>query len=143
MANEVKNRVGIDTNVLVRYITQDDAVQSKIASDFLESLTTENQGFINNTVIVELIWVLSRSYKTPREQIAEILAELFHLPVFVFDNQKLLLDTLAIYQNSKADFSDLLICQSNHLSGCQYTVTFDKTAYEQAGMVALSNKEAK
>ncbi|MDO4897185.1 MAG: hypothetical protein Q3971_07465 [Moraxella sp.] len=49
------NKIGIDTNVLVRYIAQDDVIQSKIASDFLESLTTHNQGFINNTVVVELI----------------------------------------------------------------------------------------
>lgn len=133
------NKIGIDTNVLVRYITQDDVIQSKIASDFLESLTTHNQGFINNTVVVELIWVLSRSYKKTREQIIVILDELFAMHVFEFENRELLLDVLQIYQATKADFSDLLICKINQSSHCQKTMTFDKTAFNEAGMTALTD----
>ncbi|SSY70101.1 PIN domain-containing protein [Alysiella crassa] len=133
------NKTGIDTNVLVRYLTQDDDVQAKIASNFLENLTLENQGFINNVVIVELIWVLSRHYQKPREYIAMILDEILCMPIFTFENKILLTEVLHIYKNSHADFSDILIRKINELNGCQQTVTFDKRAYKQAGMMALTS----
>lgn len=132
------NRIGIDTNILVRYIIQDDDEQSKIATQFLENLSLEYQGFINTIVIIELIWVLSRTYKQSKETIALILEELFSMPVFVFDNLPLLLKTLAIYQQSKADFSDIFIEQFNQYSLCQNTVTFDVKASKKAGMILLT-----
>lgn len=132
------NRIGIDTNVLVRYIIQDDDEQSKIATQFLENLSLEYQGFINTIVIIELIWVLSRTYKQSKETIALILEELFSMPVFVFDNLPLLLKTLEIYQQSKADFSDIFIEQFNQYSLCQNTVTFDVKASKKAGMILLT-----
>ena len=98
----------------------------KLPVIFLESLTTHNQGFINNTVVVELIWVLIRSYKKTREQIIVILDELFAMHVFEFENRELLLDVLQIYQATKADFSDLLICKINQSSHCQKTMTLTK-----------------
>lgn len=138
MGKSMLNKIGIDTNVLVRYIMQDDE-QSKIAIEFLESLSAENQGVINTIVIMEVIWVLSRSYKQPKGTIALILEELFSMPVFVFDNLPLLLKALAIYKESKADFSDIFIRLFNQSLGCEKTVTFDVGASKKAGMVLLTN----
>lgn len=131
------NKIGIDTNVLVRYIVQD-GEQSEIATQFLESLSLENQGFVNNIVIMELIWVLSRTYKQSKETIAVILEELFSMSVFVFDDLPLLLKTLTIYRQSKADFSDIFIREFNSSVGCTQTVTFDIGACKKAGMVLLT-----
>lgn len=138
MAKNMANKIGIDTNVLVRYIMQDDE-QSKIATEFLESLSIENQGVINTVVVMEVIWVLSRSYKQPKETIALVLEELFLIPVFVFDNLPLLLKTLAVYKESKADFSDIFIRLFNQSLDCEKTVTFDVGASKKAGMVLLTN----
>lgn len=66
------NKIGIDTNVLVRYIAQDDE-QSQIAMQFLQDLSLENWGFVNNIVVVELIWALSRIYRQSKKTIAIIL----------------------------------------------------------------------
>lgn len=132
------NKIGIDTNVLVRYVIQDDE-QSKIAIKFLESLSLENQGVINTVVIMELIWVLSHAYKQPKEAIASVLEELFSMPVFIFDNLPLLLQTLAIYKENKADFSDIFICLFNQSLHCEKTITFDKNASKKAGMVLLTD----
>lgn len=131
--------VGIDTNVLLRYICQDDETQSPIASMFLENLTETHQGFISNIVVVELIWVLSRTYKQSRQAIVGVLAELFSMPVFVFEDRTLLLKVLDAYRQSKADFSDLLIHAIAEKNTCQCTLTFDKVAYTQAGMRSLSD----
>lgn len=131
------SKVGIDTNVLLRYILQDDE-QSKIATKFFESLSLEQQGFINNTVIIELIWVLSRTYKQTKSDIAMLLEELFSMPIFAFDNLPLLLKTLEIYKQSKADFSDILIFEFNQSVGCQTTVTFDVKAHKKLGMKLLN-----
>lgn len=138
MAKNMANKIGIDTNVLVRYIMQDDE-QSKIATEFLENLSIENQGVINTVVVMEVIWVLSRSYKQPKETIALVLEELFLIPVFVFDNLPLLLKTLAVYKESKADFSDIFIRLFNQSLDCEKTVTFDVGASKKAGMVLLTN----
>lgn len=131
------NKVGIDTNVLVRYIVQD-GEQSEIATQFLESLSLENQGFVNNIVIMELIWVLSRTYKQSKETIAVILEELFSMPVFIFEDLPLLLKTLMIYRKNKADFSDIFIKEFNDSIGCDKTVTFDMGACKKAGMILLT-----
>lgn len=137
MENWTMSKVGIDTNVLLRYILQDDE-QSKIATKFFESLSLKHQGFINNTVIIELIWVLSRTYKQTKSDIAMLLEELFSMPIFAFDNLPLLLKTLEIYKQSKADFSDILIFEFNQLVGCQTTVTFDVKAHKKLGMKLLN-----
>ena len=90
-------------------------------------------------MVVELIWVLSPTYKQSRQAIGGVLAELFSMPVFVFENRTLLLKVLDVYRQSKADFSDLLIHAIAEKSACQCTLTFDKVAYTQAGMRSLSD----
>lgn len=86
-------------------------------------MSIENQGVINTVVVMEVIWVLSRSYKQPKETITLVLEELFLTPVFVFDDLPLLLKALAIYKENKADFSDIRIF--NQSLDCEKTVTFD------------------
>ena len=61
--------IGLDTNVLVRYIMQDDAKQSPKATRLIESLTTDEPGFVSVVSVVELGWVLSSSYGLTHEQV--------------------------------------------------------------------------
>ncbi len=68
--------IGLDTNVLVRYIAQDDAKQSPIATKLITSLTTENPGFISQVSLVELVWVMQSCYKASKPEVVAILETL-------------------------------------------------------------------
>lgn len=136
MANKSR-LIGLDTNVLARYILQDDAQQSEQASQFLESLTADHKGFVSIIVLIELVWLLRRVYKQTRLQVAEILDELLAVDTLVFEQYAHIYHALATYKSVSSDFSDLLINRLNHAYGCDYTVTFDNGAVDKAGMLQL------
>jgi predicted nucleic-acid-binding protein len=107
--------IGIDTNILVRHLTQDDAAQAQIAEQIFEDCAnTNNSLFINNIVICELIWVLERGYKYSKEEIGQVI--------------KQILSTENQYIQNKLDFSDALIGEINKEAGCSKTLTFDQAA---------------
>ncbi|MCC8418441.1 MAG: type II toxin-antitoxin system VapC family toxin [Rickettsia endosymbiont of Glossina mortisans submortisans] len=123
--------IGIDTNILIRYLTGDDKVQSIKAIELIEKYSgKENSIFINNIVICELVWVLERGYKYSKGQIISVLKEIFSTVEFSFENQQVLWLSVLEYENYKTDFSDILIGKLNTFNGCNYTVTFDKAASE-------------
>ncbi len=130
--------IGIDTNILARYILQDDAKQFKIASDFLESLTEQKQGYISKIVLAELIWLLQQGYKLPRAVISEILEKLLTTDSLYFEDKAFAEQALKKYSQSTADFPDLLIAITTKNAGCAQTVTFDKKASKQADMVLIT-----
>lgn len=129
--------IGIDTNVLVRYLMQDDDVQSPIATKFIESLTADHQGFITLVATVETAWVLSRAYKLSREQITQALEALIRSRELIVDDAANVLCALRKFQDGNADFADCLIGQMASRAGCTETVTFDMSASKSAGMKLL------
>ncbi len=121
--------IGVDTNVLVRYLTLDDAQQSAIASKFLDQHCTEEQpGYINRIVQCELVWVLGRAYKYSRKQIAYALEMIFRTRQFRIEDHEAALGALRLYRQGKADYADALMGFSNRSAGCTTTVTFDRNA---------------
>ena len=121
--------IGIDTNVLIRYITQDDEVQAKIASDYIESnCTLNNPGYINQIVLCEIIWVLKRAYRYNKQIIIDIIRQLLQTGELMVDNSENVWLALEAYEEGSADFSDYLIALSNKNAGCEKTITFDKNA---------------
>ena len=137
LAVENITKIGIDTNVLARYILQDDEQQADIASNFLESLNAHKQGVITVIVLVELVWLLKQGYKQPKETIVQVLSMLLTIDTLKIENKEQVLKALDTYKNSSADFSDALITMLNHDSGCIFTVTFDKGAVKKTGMKLL------
>lgn len=123
--------IGIDTNVLVRYLTRDDEQQSEIAHNYLMSeCTVEQPAFINRVVQCEVVWVLERAYRYTREQIAHALEMIFRTRQFQVEDQEAALAALRLYRQGKADFADALIGAGNKTAGCEVTVTFDRKAAE-------------
>lgn len=121
--------IGIDTNVLVRYIIQDDPFQSALATEFLEKYCTpENPGYLHTIVLSELVWVLESSYKYGREQVAMVLQYLLEIESLVVQEMDNAWLALEAYREKGVDFSDALLGESNRLHGCQTTVTLDKKA---------------
>lgn len=101
--------IGLDTNVLVRYIAQDDPKQSPIATKLITSLTTENPGFISQVSLVELVWVMQSCYKASKPEVVAILETLLSTRELLVENTEIAIKALKIFETSKADFSDCLI----------------------------------
>lgn len=120
--------IGIDTNILVRYITQDDERQARLARRFLETqLTAKMPGFVSNIVLSELVWVFETAYGYARETIAEVLERLFESAVLRFESSQIVWRALHWYRQGQG-FADALIVLVNDARSCLYTVTFDKRA---------------
>lgn len=130
--------VGLDTNVLVRYIMQDDARQAAKATDLIEGLTAEEPGFVSLVSVVELVWVLSASYNLTRLQIAQVLSLLLRSRQLLVDQVDQVARALRAYANGNADFADCLIERSASAAGCPQTMTFDVRAAKTAGMTLIS-----
>jgi predicted nucleic-acid-binding protein len=121
--------IGIDTNILVRYFTQDNLEQAQIVEQIIDNYATSpNSLFINNIVMCELIWVLESGYKYSKEAISAVIKQMLSTEEFAFENQELLWLALNQYNQNKLDFSDALIGAINKDFGCSETLTFDQTA---------------
>lgn len=124
---------GVDTNVLVRYIVQDDPQQSKLATQFMEhECTVDSPAFINGVVMCELVWVLESAYEYSRQEIAKVIEQILRTREFHIYQPEILWQSLWGYQHRGADFADHFIASINSHSGCEYTVTFDKKASKSA-----------
>ena len=121
--------IAVDTNVLVRYITNDDKDQCIMATRLLDSyIGKEKSIFINNIVLCELVWVLVRGYKYQKEQIIKTLKLLLSAIEFEFEHHKLAFLAVIEYEKAEADFSDILIGLINHYRNCSTTYSFDQNA---------------
>ena len=129
--------IGLDTNVLVRYVTQDDPVQSPKASELIESLTTFTPGFVSLVSVVELVWVLQSCYQSAKGDIVTVLETLLRTRELTIEHAELIWQALRRFTASKADFADCLIERCGHAAGCEYTATFDLNAAKAAGMKGL------
>lgn len=129
--------IGLDTNVLVRYIMQDDPKQSSTATRLIEALTGESPGFVPIVTLVELVWVLESSYGLDRMEVAAVLERLLRSKEITLDRAELLLPALRAFRAGSADFADCLIARIAQAAGCAETVTFDLRAAKTAGMRAL------
>lgn len=118
--------IGLDTNILVRYLTQDDPEQSKKATHEIENgLAAGAMFFIADMVMCELVWVLESAYGYARQEIVRALERILRTKQFRFENKDLLWQSLADYQNKKGDFADNLIGRAGHKAGCREILTFD------------------
>jgi len=130
---------GIDTNILVRFLTGDDPKQSPAAERFLKkNCTAEDQGWIGVIVLCELVWVLARGYKYTREEIATVLAQLLKTAEFELEDNGCVRRALRICQEQGGDFADLLIAERNAVVGAEVTYTFDQVAAKLPGFKRLN-----
>ncbi|MFH2065026.1 MAG: type II toxin-antitoxin system VapC family toxin [Pseudomonadota bacterium] len=127
--------IGIDTNVLVRYLAQDDPDQTRIATELIENKCSETDpAFINHIVLCETVWVLERLYHVKKSLIAEILEKILNTEQFEIQMIDIVWRALQEFKlKNKIDFADCLLSQINIENGCRETVTFDKAAAETSG----------
>jgi len=119
--------IGLDTNVLVRFLVRDDARQSNIAAAFIERSVSANEDlFICDIVVCETACVLSTSYKVPRTEIARTFSELLLARNVVFESADQLSRAIAAFGHGKGDLADCIVRERAQGAGCDAVVTFDK-----------------
>lgn len=118
--------IGIDTNVLVRLLTQDDQAQADAVQRRLAPLDAVAESvLINDIVVVETLWVLRRLYGYDRRTLVEVLGHLLSALTFRFESREVVSQAARHFADSTADFSDCLIAAKNASLGCEVTATFD------------------
>lgn len=123
--------IGLDTNVLVRLITDDDPAQAAAAQRFIESeCGPERPGFVNMVVVCELAWTLDRRYSFGRATIADTVEALIRVPWLQVQRDDLIWKASKIYRDARCDLADVVISLLNEESGCALTATFDRKAGE-------------
>ncbi len=130
--------IGLDTNVLVRYIMQDEPVQSRQVAELIDALTVESPGFVSLVTLVELCWVLGSSYALDRSRLVEALEALLRTRELVIEEAEVAWQSVRRYRDSAADLADCLIERLGAAAGCRHTVTFDRGAAKHCGMVLIA-----
>jgi predicted nucleic-acid-binding protein len=130
--------IGLDTNVIVRYLAQDDPRQSAAATRFIErSLSPENPGLITGVTLCEVVWVLAECYGADRARIRAVIEGLLSSKQLVVDEADVVWKALRAWTASAADFSDALIGQIVGARGGAKTLTFDRAAARLPGFELL------
>lgn len=130
--------IGLDTNILVRFLTHDDPVQTPAAVKLMSSLTPASPAFVSLVVIAELSWVLRSLYNLEKGEMELALENLLRSDALVVERSEIVWQALRKFKTSNAGFSDCLIERCGHAAECLYTFTFDKRAVA-TGMRLLEN----
>jgi predicted nucleic-acid-binding protein len=129
---------GLDTNVVVRYIMQDDARQSPLATQLIESMSVETPGFITLVSVIELVWVFESVYQLNKHQVVQALEGVLSTKELVVERAEIVWKAVRLFQAGPADFADCLIERSATAAGCVRTMTFDREAVKGCGMVLVA-----
>jgi predicted nucleic-acid-binding protein len=121
--------IGLDTNILVRYIAQDDAVQSALATQIVEDrLTEEDPGYISLVTMAETVWVLDRSYGLSAAEISAAVERILQTDILFVQNEQEVFTAMVALKTGAGSFPDGLIGALGRRAGCAVTLTFDKKA---------------
>lgn len=126
--------IGLDTNILVRYLTQDDPRQSAKASEILERrLTLRNPGYVSVVAMVETVWVLDRAYGLTAQEIAAAVERMLQVEVLLIENEQEVFSAMVALKQGHRSFADALIAGLGARAGCSRTLTFDQKATRLPG----------
>ena len=130
--------IGLDTNILVRYLAQDDPVQSPKASELIEQqLSEENPGFLSVVVMTETVWVLDRAYGLADQAIAAAIERTLQADVLVVESEQEVFAAMITLKQGHGSFADALIGGLDTRAGCSRTLTFDQKASRLPGFELL------
>lgn len=128
--------IGLDTNVVVRYLMQDDPEQAETATRLIDALTDQDPAFVSVVTLAEIHWVLRRAYKVDREKAADVIQGLLAAEEILVEGPDVVRRALDAV-SAGADFADALIYEACRVAGCSSVVTFDRRAAEAAGFDLL------
>ena len=121
--------IGIDTNILLRYLVQDDPVQSRKAAEVIERRPTkDNPGFVSLVCILEIVWILGSLYKRTDAEIADHIEMILAADTFAVQNEQEIYQAVIALRSGAGTFEDALIGALGTWWGCSATLTFDQNA---------------
>lgn len=129
--------IAIDTNVLVRFLVQDDPEQAGLAGAVIDTLSETVPGFISREVLIELVWVLERAYRLSKPDIAGAIDGLLASAELVIEGADEVGSALELYRNDGFGFADLMIAAAARRAGAKELVTFDRKAAQLPGVRLL------
>jgi predicted nucleic-acid-binding protein len=133
--------LGVDSNILIRFLTRDDEEQFAAASQFLEQ-AADRSLFVSLIVLVEINWVLRRVYKRAKLDVLQTLDELTDARQLVVEERARVIRAIDLARTTRADFSDALIALGHEAGGCRRTATFDVDALDLEQMIAVGEAYA-
>ena len=121
--------IGLDTNILVRFITADDPELATAATRLIQGrCTAESPGYVGVPVLIELVWVLRRGYRYDKAAVIQVIRKLLGTAELIVESTEVVQLALRDYESGTADFADYLIGRANRARGCARTYTFDRRA---------------
>ena len=128
--------IALDTNVLVRFLVEDDADQTARAAALLARAEREGQPLLVSEVVAcELVWVLESAYGFGRAEIARALGDLLSVRALDFLRLDALQRALAAYAGGRGDFADYVVREVARDAGCEAVATFDRAILKEPGFV--------
>jgi predicted nucleic-acid-binding protein len=129
--------IGIDTNVLVRFLVEDDEAQSRAASLLISRAHQNDERlFVSDVVLCETVWVLAGAYRVPKPEIIELLGRILRARQLTFRATNSLRAALDAYKTGKGDFADYVIREIGKEAGATMLMTFDRTLLQETGFSA-------
>ena len=126
--------IGLDSNILIRYLAQDDPIQSRKATELIERRLTEDApGFLSVVAMVEAAWVLERAYGIADVDIAAAIERTLQADVLVVENEQEVFTAMIALKEGRGSFADALIAALGVRAGCSRTLTFDRKALRLSG----------
>ena len=126
--------IGLDTNILISYLTQDHPAQSAKATEILERrLTQNNPGFVSVVAMVETVWVLDRAYGLTTQEIATAVERLLQVEALAIENEQEVFTAMVALKRGRGSFADALIAELGARVGSTRTMTFDRKAVRLPG----------
>ncbi len=129
--------IGLDTNVLVRYLTQDDPKQTAAATRLFGSLSAASPAFVSQVVLAETVWVLQSRYVADAAQIGQVVETLLRTDAIQVERADVVWRALRRFRQDQADFPDALVAELAHAAGCGQIYSFDRAAVKRSGMTLL------
>jgi predicted nucleic-acid-binding protein len=130
--------IALDTNVLVRYLVEDDKKQTALAAALINRIiAVDDTLFVSDVVVCETVWVLSVSYDVGRKEIAAVLRNLLRARHLTFTASDQLIRALDAFESGKGDFADYLIREHARAADCDSVATFDRVLLREKGFVSV------
>jgi predicted nucleic-acid-binding protein len=126
--------IALDTNILVRFLVEDDATQSARAAALVQrAVERDEEMFVSHIVLCEVVWVLQASYRVQREEIVAVLRRLMTARHLRLDSPDILDRALSAFETGRGDFADYVIREQAMEAGCTSVATFDRALLKESG----------